>query len=477
MTTPASNPEAVAALQAALAYAEDWLAYRAWKLRVPGVQYAVLFDGDVQLSGAIGLADVATSTPLTTGHLFRVASHSKTFTATAVLQLVEAGALTLDARLGDLIGELADAPVGSVAVRELLEHGGGVIRDGADGDFWQLARPFPDEAELLGMARTDGSKGEPNARFAYSNIGYGLLGLVVARLSGEDYNDYVRREIVARLGLADTDPEWLPERAADYATGYTGFETSLERRPIRHVDTRALSAATGFTSTAEDLVRYLSAHRPGDHRLLTDASKRLQQRAAWQTTPDKPEARRYGLGMALETVAGRRVIGHSGGFPGYITFTLLAVDDGIAVSVLTNATDGPASELAIGVLKLLDAGLRRPALLPLAVPAEPGIAAASTARFEGRFANLWGVLDIVRLGDRLLAIDPGAADPLAAPDELAVVDDSTLRITAGDGFGSVGELIHYTTDAGEIASIRGGGGMTMWPFDLQGEPFAAQPPG
>jgi D-alanyl-D-alanine carboxypeptidase len=471
VTPTPSNPDAIAALQPALAYAEDWIAYRAFQLRVPGVQYAVLFDGEVQLSGAVGLADVEAGVPLTRSHLFRVASHSKTFTATAVLQLVEAGKLTLDTPLGDVVGELAGEPVGSVAVRELLEHGGGVIRDSVDGDFWQLTRPFPDEGELLALARTDGTKVEPNTRFAYSNIGYSLLGLVIARVTGESYNDYVRREIVGRLGLADTDPEWLPARSADYATGYTGLVTSLERRPIDHIDTRGMSAATGFTSTAADLVRYMAAHRPGDERLLTDASKRLQQRAAWPSVPDKPDSRRYGLGMALDTIAGRRVIGHSGGFPGYITYTLLAVDDGIAVSVLTNATDGPAGELAAGILKLLDAGLRRPGVLPLALPEEAD-GAAPTARFEGRFANLWGVLDVVRLGDRLLGIDPSAGDPLEEPYDLAVVDDATLRITAGNGFGSVGELIHYTTEAGEIVRIRGDGGMTMWPFDLQGDPFS-----
>jgi D-alanyl-D-alanine carboxypeptidase len=476
MTTPPANPAAIAALQGALAYTEDWIAYRAFTLRVPGVQYAVLFDGEVQLSGAVGLANVETGTPLTTGHLFRVASHSKTFTATAVLQLVEAGQLTLDTRLSDVLGELADAPsgIGSIAVRELLEHGGGVIRDGLDGDYWQLMRPFPDEAELLQVARAEGVKADANARFDYSNIGYSLLGLVVARVSGRTYNDYVRGEIVARLGLADTDPEWIAARAADYATGYTGFATSLDRRPIADIDTRAMSAATGFTSTAEDLVRYLSAHRLGDGRLLSDASKRLQQRGAWQSVPDRPESRRYGLGMVVETVAGRRLIGHSGGFPGYITYSLLAVDDGIAVSVLTNAVDGPAAELAHGTLKLLDAALKRPASLPLAEPAEPSVADASSARFEGRFANLWGVLDIVRLGDRLLGIDPSGPDPVDGNYELAVVDDDTLRITAGDGFGSVGELIHYTTVDGQIVRIRGDGGMTMWPFDV-GEPFA--PPG
>jgi D-alanyl-D-alanine carboxypeptidase len=474
VTVPAANPEAVLALQGALPYAESWLAYRAWKLRLPGVQYAVLFDGDLRLSGAVGHADLEAGIPLATDHLFRVASHSKTFTATAVLQLAEAGKLTLDARLGDLLPELAEAPSGiaSVAVRELLEHGGGVIRDGVDGDFWQLRRPFPDRAELLRIAREEGVKADANERFGYSNIGYSLLGLVVERVSGVSYNDYVRSEIVGRRGLANTDPDWMPARAASYATGYTGFDTSLDRRPIAHVDTRAMSAATGFTSTAEDLVRYIAAHRPGDERLLSDASKRLQQRAAWPSVPDKPESTRYGLGMVVDTVAGRRLIGHSGGFPGFITYTLLAVDDGIAVSVLTNAVDGQAAELALGILKLLDAALKRPAALPLAAATEPGIAGTSTARFEGRFANLWGVVDIVRLGDRLLAISPGLADPLEENDELAVVDDSTLRVTAGNGFGSVGELVSYTRDAaGEVTSIRAGSGLTAWPFRV-GEPFS-----
>ncbi len=473
MTTAPVNPEAVAALREALPYAETWLAYRAWKLRLPGVQYAVLFDGEIQLSGAIGHADVDAGIPLTTAHLFRVASHSKTFTATAVLQLVETGRLTLDALLGEVLPELADAPsgIGSVAVRELLEHGGGVIRDGVDGDYWQLARPFPDEPELLRVAREEGVKAEPNERFGYSNVGYALLGLVVGRVSGRSYNDYVRAEIVGRLGLQNTDPEWMAARAGDYATGYTGFETALDRRPIAHLDTRTMSAATGFTSTAEDLVRYIAAHRSGDERLLTDASKRRQQHAAWPSVPDQPASTRYGLGLIVDQAAGRTVIGHSGGFPGFITYTVL-VDDAIAVSVLTSAVDGEAAELALGVVALLGAALERKASLSLATPKAPGIAGTSTAGFEGRFANLWGVIDIVRLGDRLLTIAPGRPSPLEGNDDLAVVDSATLRVESGNGFGSVGELIRYTTDAtGRVTSIRAGSGMTMWPFRVD-EPFA-----
>ncbi len=458
----------MASATAVLPYVESWIAYRAWKLRVPGVQYAVWFDGRVQLSGAVGSADLASDTPLTTRHLFRIASHSKTFTATAILQLMEAGRLRLDDSLETHLPELVDASsgIGRVRLRELLEHGGGVLRDGLDADHWQHARAFPDEGELLAMVRDDGIKAEPNSRFDYSNLGYGLLGLVVVRVSGQAFGDYTDEHITSPLGLDHTHAELDASRARDYATGYSGFHTSLERRPLVHVDTGALAPATGFASTAEDVVRYLAAHRQGSGELLTDASKRLQQRRAWTSAPTSEVS--YGMGLILEQVAGRRVFGHSGGYPGHITRSFLDPEDQIAVSVLTNAIDGPAHELSAGVLALIDAALRSPARRSLTSSlTEPG----DTSMFEGRFAGAWGVRDVVRLGDRLVTLSPGGPDPVAAVDEVEVVDDSTLRVVSGDGFGAVGELIRYERDpVGAIVSVRAGGGVTLWPYAV-GEEF------
>ena len=91
-----SPSSSVDVLREALAYVDSWLAYRVWKLRTPGAQVAVWFDGKVRFSAAYGVSNLDTREPLTTSHLFRIASHSKTFTATAVMQLVEAGKLRLD---------------------------------------------------------------------------------------------------------------------------------------------------------------------------------------------------------------------------------------------------------------------------------------------------------------------------------------------------------------------------------------------
>src|SRR3954447_12604013 len=141
-------------MQEALAYVDAWLDYRVWKLRAPGAQVAVWFDGGLQFSKAYGVSNLDTGEALTTSHLFRIASHSKTFTATAVMQLVEAGKLRLDDTAGSWIPELAEAgsPLAAATVRHLVAHAAGVRRDGVDATYWALTRPFPDEAALLELA-------------------------------------------------------------------------------------------------------------------------------------------------------------------------------------------------------------------------------------------------------------------------------------------------------------------------------------
>ena len=451
-------------LRAALGYVERWLRYRAWYLRVPGVQWAVGFDGAVQGGGAIGLADETTREPLTGAHRFRIASHSKTFTAVAVLRLVADGRLRLEAPLGEVLPELADAGIGAVTVRQLLEHGGGVIRDGLDGDHWQHARAFPDLERLLAIAREEGVKQEPELRFAYSNIGYALLGEVIARVAGATFRDAVRASVIEPAGLRRTDPDLV--EGVPTAAAHSGLATARTRTRLPHVDTAAMSAATGFSSTAEDVVTLLLALRPGTGALLPDPLKRLQQRPLQETGSGGS----YGLGMVVETLAGRRVVGHSGGYPGHITKSVVDPEAGIAVSVLTNSVDGPATELATGVLAILDAAVTR---------TPSGAVHGDTAPYEGRFAGTWDVVDVARIGDRLLALSPLAANPMTGVDRLEVVDADTLRIAEGDGYGSVGETVRYERDAdGGIARVRIAAS-TALPFDVDGAdswrpPFPAE---
>jgi CubicO group peptidase (beta-lactamase class C family) len=448
------------AVRSALAYYDTWLAYQQRYQRVPGVQAAVRLGDEVLLDTAHGLADLEAATPLTTRHLFRIASHSKTFTATTVMRLVQRGELRLDDPAGQWVPWLGagGSPFADVTIRELLGHVSGMSRDSGDGDHWQLHRLFPDADTLRAKILEDGAKVLPrNDRFKYSNLGYSLLGLVIETVTGTLYGDAVRAAVVEPLGLRDTGPELEPSRLADLAVGYSALAYADTRVPIEHVDTRAMAAATGFYSTARDLVDYLAAHFLGDDRLLDDDAKRQLQHGAWDVGGDKGK---YALGFSVETIGKRRVIGHGGGYPGHITRSVADPRAGLAVSVLTNAIDGPAQSLAHAAVRLIDlACAQAPAQTPAAAPH------VDLTRFGGRFASLWGVLDVACLGRRLYALDPSGDDPADQPDALEVVDATTLRFAGANGYGSFGEPLRYEFAAdGAVRSLRAGS-MTYLPLD------------
>ncbi|MET3804368.1 CubicO group peptidase (beta-lactamase class C family) [Nakamurella sp. UYEF19] len=438
----------------ALGHFDRYLQFRQRDERIPGVQAAVYAAGSVRLSTAHGLADIESGVPLEPRHLFRIASHSKTFTATAVLQLVESGELRLDDTAGRWVDYLAGTEVGAVTVRELLSHASGLFRDSRDGDFWQLSRPFPDRATLRELLLDPAASvlGR-NDRFKYSNIGYSLLGLIIEQVTGVSFAERVRSAIIDRLGLADLGPELDAARAADYATGYSSLAYADRRVPIEHIDTKAMASATGFYSTASDLVQYFAAHFFGDERLLTDSAKREMQHPWWSV---RSGDRQYGLGLSVATVGERQLIGHGGGYPGHITNSVADTGAGLAISVLTNAIDGPAESLAHAGVKLLDLAGSKPR------PTD----GLDRTRYCGRFASLWGALDIAVLGGRLYRLHLPGADPVEDAAELEVVDGSTLRIQGGSGYGSYGELLSFTYSGdGSISSVRGESGSTLLPFE------------
>ncbi|CAM3716598.1 serine hydrolase domain-containing protein [Deinococcus saxicola] len=435
-------------------YLEQWLEYGRDYQRIPGVQVAVRVGDELAASFARGTANEDRGEALTTRHLFRIASHSKTFTATAVFQLIEAGKLRLDDTAGHWLPELQDSPAAPLTVRALLGHQSGINRDGADSDYWQQMHAFPDRQTLLDFARAD-AVFPPDQHFKYSNIGYGLLGLIVEAAGGQSYGDYVQAHITGPLGLTDLGAELPPEREAELATGHSARLAGNDpRRTLPSSDTRALAAATGFYGTAEALTAYWARHALGREGLLSDASKRLMARRESEIT--KPTRRGYGLGLILDEIGGRGLVGHSGGFPGHITQSWLDPKTGLSISVLTNTGGGPATEWAGNLIRLIDLAHKN--------AGKEADTAYDLDSFTGRFANAWGVFDIVNLGGRLMSLTP-LGNPSDTLVELTVQDADTLCPEPESGFGSMGEPYHFQrAENGEIQWVRQGGGRS-WPLE------------
>jgi D-alanyl-D-alanine carboxypeptidase len=466
-------PENRNPLDRAVDYLRSWLGYRLSVTGVTGCVLAISRRGELLCNEAFGSADLSTGEAITPAHVFRVASHSKTFTATAVLQLAEQGGLRLDDRVAALVPWLArhrDARMRSVTVREVLSHGAGIVRDGAECDFWQLMEPFPDAARLRQEVLGARLVTEPNVALKYSNIGYSVLGALVEEVTGMPYEDYVTARIVTPLGLGATGPEWewRSPVAAPAVTGHTRRDARGGRRLVPPVDTRAMAAATGFYSTAEDLCRYFTAHMAGSGQLLSDASKREMQKVHWHVHHPGPGLHEdYGLGLHLETVGQRQTFGHGGGYPGQITRSMADPQSGLVVVVLTNCADGAAGDIARAVFAVIDFFEAHPA------PPKP-----RWEGLEGRYANLWAVRDVVGAGRRLVATAPDSWSPFKQIEEL-VAGPSThqWRIDVTTSFGSAGERVTFEHDDEGVSKVRFGG-MTMWPEhrwpDVEAELF---PPG
>ncbi len=366
----------------------------------PGMVWGIVVDGVLVHSGAAGLREVASRAPVEATTAFRIASMTKSFTAAAILQLRDAGKLSLDDRVDRWVFEMrgwrpATADAAPVTLRMLLSHGGGFPEDNPWGDR-QLALPDAAFSRLLqgGLLRST----SPATEFEYSNTGFALLGRVVSRVSGMPYAAYVERRLLRPLGMIST--HWtvngFPEaqRAHGYRKTAAGFE---EEAPLGD---GAYGPMGGLVTTVPDLARWvafqLQAWPPRDDPdtgPLRRASLREMQSLARVVDPlvkrDHPDAPlslstgSYGFGLAsARTCTLDRVVGHSGGLPGWGSQMRWLPSAGVGVIAFTNVTYGgyrDGSELlAKATYEALDVLQRSGGLQPRKPVPAPALLAVQT---------------------------------------------------------------------------------------------------
>lgn len=444
-------------------YIKSWLQFRYEREEVPGFAVAIAHKGEILMNEAYGYADIKEKTKLTPEHIFRIASHSKTFTATALMQLQEQDKLRIDDYVIDYLpwlNEHKDKRWRKITVRQLMSHGAGVIRDGLNADYWQLERPFPTEEELKQEILEADVVIDNNTKLKYSNYGYSLLGMVIESVSGKTYNDYVTEHIVNPLGLKSTGPEYTTDIDERLVTGYTRLESNRTRLPIAQIDTKSMAAATGFYSTTKDLCTYFAAQFVGSGKLLDDESKKEMQRVQWHAkTPGQDNHEDYGLGLEIEYLKDRVTISHGGGFPGHITKSIADPKDELVVIVLTNCLGGPAGAIAKSILSIVDYFQNNTS------KEKPE---HDMSKFEGRYMNLWSMADVIVTGDKVAVAYPDTWQPLSSPEsleKLEYVNDTTLKVTSTDSFYSEGELVHFNIKDGKVETVTYNG-TTMWPVEV-----------
>jgi CubicO group peptidase (beta-lactamase class C family) len=296
--------------------------------RLPSIAAAVLRDGENVWETAVG----GDATPDTQ---YRLGSITKTFTAAAIMQLRDAGKLGLEDALDKHVDAAAHAPT----LRRLLSHTSGLQRETHD-DAWLKAR-FADVPELLETLGEAEQVLPPGARFHYSNLAFALLGVVVERVSGMSYAQYVQEKLLAPVGLTRTSFD--PMQPA--ATGYVVLpyvEGVWEQAPVQ---TGAWIAAGQMWGTVRDLCTWAAFLAEPDESVLSRAS--VEEMRTVQTIDEHVRwSSGYGLGLGLLRDGDRILVGHGGSMPGFIAGVYVSPVDKVGVAVLTNSSSAALGELA-----------------------------------------------------------------------------------------------------------------------------------
>jgi CubicO group peptidase (beta-lactamase class C family) len=314
--------------------------------RMPAVGAAVFRGGELLWERALGLADVERGQAAAPDHVYRIGSITKTFTAVLVLQLREEGALRLDDELRVHVDEVPAGPT----VRQALAHLSGIQRE-PPGEIWETMRP-PSRAELLsGLGEAEGVLA-PGERWHYSNLAYGVLGELVARLRGAPYGDVLPERVLEPLGLSRTGLL----ATAPAATGYFVDPWSDAASVEPDLELSEATAALGqLWSTTGDLVRFGAFLARGDDRVL--ARPVLDEMARVAVIADEERwTVAWGLGLGLYRRGDRIYAGHGGAMPGFLASLVVSRRDGIGAVVLTNS--GAGSKVDVLSLDLAEAAYR-----------------------------------------------------------------------------------------------------------------------
>ena len=351
-----TDPERHSKLAGAYPAIDSLMRGFAERSHVPGIAYGIIVDGRLAHVGAVGYRELSSHAPVDTATVFRIASMTKSFTAVAILQLRDAGRLSLDDPAERYVPELAglryptsDSP--RITIRHLLSHSAGFPEDNPWGDQ-QLAVTDEQMSRMLRSGIPFSTA--PGTGYEYSNYGFAILGRIVANVSGQPYARYVAEHVLRPLGMSATTLESGAVPPAHLAHGYRRQDDAwLEEKQLPD---GAFGPMGGMLTSINDLARWvgfmLDAWPPrdgGDPGPLRRASRREMQQVARyvgavagqddSTGKLVLNVGGYGYGLGIrQSCLFRRLVSHSGGLPGFGSIMRWLPDYGVGIVALGNLT-------------------------------------------------------------------------------------------------------------------------------------------
>ena len=355
---------------------------------IPSVAVAVWKDGKILWEEGFGWADRANRVPSTEHTMYCLASLSKTLTATGLMTLVQAGKVDLDKPANDYLGDdqltsyIGDPK--AVTVRTLANHTSGL----PGSDQWFYGAKVPDAPSMSATIRRYGILVAPaGERYRYSNLGYGIVGHLLSKVSGQSYGDFMQSAVFTPLGMTHSALDATPGFDAHKAQRY-----DYAGRPIPPYVSVEPASATLFSS-AHDLARFgmfiLKDRLPDQRPVLSDANIDSMSRNPARESADS----NYGIGWVIQEEGGYHTIQHSGSASGVSSNFILLPEQNMGIVMLANIDGGVRSSLQYDVLKTLLPAWKEPAPEPKqAEPAPFKPKADLVGRWEGKVHTYEGDL-------------------------------------------------------------------------------------
>ena len=324
---------------------DDYLQRRMAREHIPGLSLVVIRNGQIVKAKGYGRASLELNVPARPDTVYDLASTTKPFVAAAVLLLVQDGKLSLDDRVSRFVENTPESWK-EITLRHLLSHTAGIPDYLAD-----LRRDFPNETPpepIVKAAMEAPLNFPPGSKWAYSNTGYILLGMIVQKVSGESYDALLQRRVFGPLGMTHTrrhTPDGVvPRRATGYLWYGGGFHNGefLKFLMTNHGD-------RGLLSTALDLAKWDAALSSG--RTLTPASTKLMWTPVIRFDGGYSYPFAYGLGWFIKSIHGHRQLSHPGGAPGTGAILSRYPDDDLTVILLANSSSAFIQALDLGVAR------------------------------------------------------------------------------------------------------------------------------
>lgn len=325
---------------------DDYIRAEMQAQQIPGLSLAVIDNGEIVLARGYGLANVEHQVPVKAETIFQSGSMGKQFTATAVMMLVEEGKLSLDDKIAKYF---TDGPESwnKITVRHLLTHTSGMTDYPDDFD---LRRDYTED-ELVQRIKTIPLAFQPGEKWSYSNLAYVMLGVLIHKVSGKFYGDFLQERVFKPLGMTTarviSEDDIVPNRAAGYRVANGQLKNQNWVSPSLNT-----TADGALYLTVYDMAKWDAALYTG--KLL----KRASLEAMW--TPVKlndGKTHPYGFGWALGEVRGHHIVEHGGSWQGFKSQISRYVDDKLTVVVFANQARANPAKIAHQVAALFNPDL------------------------------------------------------------------------------------------------------------------------